>query len=115
AKLTSDDEVIDWSRSSDEIARQVRALFPTPGATTTFRGKRLKVLRVSAEGFGVISSGPVQPGELVAMRSGLYIATGLASAGGWLELKVVQPEGKRPMQAKEFLNGYRPQPGERLG
>jgi len=37
AKITWEDEVVDWSRSQEEIARQVRALFPTPGATTPRR------------------------------------------------------------------------------
>jgi methionyl-tRNA formyltransferase len=32
-----------------------------------------------------------------------------------LELLEVQPEGKKRMAARDFINGYRPQPGEKLG
>ncbi len=32
-----------------------------------------------------------------------------------LELLEVQPEGRKRMPAKDFLNGYRPQAGEKLG
>jgi methionyl-tRNA formyltransferase len=32
-----------------------------------------------------------------------------------LELEEVQLEGKRRMTAAEFINGYRPRPGDRLG
>ena len=32
-----------------------------------------------------------------------------------LELLEVQPEGKKRMSARDFLNGYRPQPNEIFG
>jgi len=32
-----------------------------------------------------------------------------------LELLEVQPEGKKRMAARDFINGHRPQPGEKLG
>ena len=113
-KITREDEIVDWSRSAVEIARQVRALFPKPGASTTFRGKRLKIHRVSSEGFAVISQEPVPPGSLLPQRDSLFVVTG-GGAPGSLQIDVVQPEGKKPMWAREFVNGYRPQPGERLG
>jgi methionyl-tRNA formyltransferase len=115
AKITREDEVVDWSRSSDEISRQVRALFPAPGASTGFRGKRLKILRVSAEGGVVFATDEVPPGSLMATDNSLLVTTGPGPVGGWLHVEVIQPEGKRPMSAKEFVNGYRPEPGERLG
>jgi len=41
----------------------------------------------------------------------------LAGCGGGtaLELLQIQPEGKKAMTAREFINGYRPAAGERLG
>jgi methionyl-tRNA formyltransferase len=33
----------------------------------------------------------------------------------FLELVEVQPEGKKRMAARDFINGYRPQSGEKLG
>jgi methionyl-tRNA formyltransferase len=32
-----------------------------------------------------------------------------------LQLLQVQPEGKKAMSARDFINGYHPSPGERLG
>ncbi len=32
-----------------------------------------------------------------------------------LELLEVQPEGKKRMAAKDFIHGYRPQTGDKLG
>ena len=50
AKLTRADEVIDWRRSADEIARQVRALSPAPGAWFAAKGERIKVLAAQTAG-----------------------------------------------------------------
>ena len=47
-KIAPDERAIDWSRSAASIERLVRALAPTPGAVTTFRGASIKVLRASA-------------------------------------------------------------------
>src|SRR5262249_34244409 len=44
AKLTQDDERLDWGRSAEDLARQVRALSPRPGAWFAMKGDRLKVL-----------------------------------------------------------------------
>jgi methionyl-tRNA formyltransferase len=61
---------------------------------------------------------PVQ--TLATLASAALAAEGtrlLVGCGGGtaLELLEVQIEGKRRMTALEFLNGYRPKPGERLG
>ena len=55
-KLTPSDARVDWSAPALRVDRLVRACTPAPGAWTTFRGKRLKVLhaRMSSNdgGFG---------------------------------------------------------------
>jgi methionyl-tRNA formyltransferase len=33
----------------------------------------------------------------------------------WLEILELQPEGKRRMSARDFINGYRPKTGDRFG
>jgi methionyl-tRNA formyltransferase len=109
------DRVIDWSRPAEEIARVVRAMAPEPGATTTFRGKGLKVLRVSrAVQVWVAPVVDVRswPGQLLVTEDrGLGTVTG----EGWLKLEAVQPEGRKRMSGADFVRGYHPQPGERLG
>ena len=72
-------------------------------AWTTWRGKRLLVhkARVSGEGQD-LSAGQVQ-GDRVG------------TADGALELLVVQPEGKPPMDGAAWARGARPRSGERLG
>ncbi|GBC86547.1 Methionyl-tRNA formyltransferase [bacterium HR12] len=101
-----DDRVLDWSNPARLLVNLVRALSPDPGATTTFRGQPLRVLRadvVPAEG---------EPGTIVEVRKDGFV---VATAEGGFAPRLVQPAGKRVMDARDFVNGYRPQLGERLG
>lgn len=93
---------IDWGMDAAAIHRKVRGLSPWPGAFTTFRGEVLKLLRVRrAEGQGL-------PGEILSRAR-------VASGGDAIELLTVQLPGKKAMSGADFMNGSRPQPGERLG
>ena len=97
AKLTRDDERLDWRRSAEELARQVRALSPRPGAWFAMKGDRLKVLA----GEVVPETYEVEPGTVLDDR--LTIACGREA----LRILRVQRSGGAPMSAQEFLRGYR--------
>jgi len=92
-KLTVDEFRIDWRRPAEELRRLVRAGNPRPGAWTTLRQQRLKVLRAR------LASGDARPGTLLP---GGRVATG----GGALALDEVQPAGKRPMAMAEWVAGH---------
>ncbi|MBN2026432.1 MAG: methionyl-tRNA formyltransferase [Actinobacteria bacterium] len=96
-----------WQRSATRIHDQVRALSPQPGAYTHFRDKRIKILSTSCARDAL----PLHPGILeVTGKDILVVGTGK----GALQLEEVQPEGKQPMSAADFLHGYRPRSGEGL-
>jgi methionyl-tRNA formyltransferase len=97
AKLTGDDERLDWRRPAEDLARQVRALSPRPGAWFAMNGDRLKVLagEVAAETF------EVEPGVVVDDR--LTVACGRQA----FRIARIQRPGRAPMSAEEFLRGYR--------
>ena len=99
AKLEPEEFHLDWSRPGVEVHRVVRL----GRAWTTFRGKRLRVLRARR-----VAAASGAPGEL----EGLVVAAG---DGEGVELVEVQPEGKGVQAAAAWANGARPQPGERLG
>lgn len=98
-KLTADDRRLRWDRPALEVDRVVRA----GGAWTTVGGKRLKVL----DAVPLTDPVPGAPGTL----SGAVVAT----AEGALELVEVQPEGKGPIAAFDWLRGARLVDGVRLG
>jgi methionyl-tRNA formyltransferase len=106
-KLSRDNGEIVWTATRDEIDRKIRAMNPWPAAHTflpTADGPRkLKVFSCIQTR---LSSG--RPGEVMrADKNGLLVATG---AGGVL-LREIQLEGKKRMQAKEFLLGTPVLPG----
>jgi methionyl-tRNA formyltransferase len=105
-KLTSEERWIDWSEDPAAVVRRIRALSPNPAASTTCRGRVLKVFRARATEGG----GP--PGAVLsAGKHGLVVAAG----GGAVQPLEVAPEGRRRMTAEEFVRGYRPREGEVLG
>ena len=108
-KLTKEDGRIDWLWPAAELRNRVRAFQPWPGSRTEFpagSGRGLRVLEASvAEGRG-------EPGEILrADAGGLVVAAGRDA----VDLRVLQPEGRRPMSGTDFVNGRRPRRGERMG
>lgn len=99
-KIEPVDLYLDWQRGATELHRVVRL----GRAWTTWRGRRLLVLAAQVAD---PPAGGGQPGRLV----GDVVATG---AGG-LRLVTVQPEGRGPMTAADWLRGARPGTAERLG
>jgi methionyl-tRNA formyltransferase len=108
-KITGRDRIIDWQAPEHAVIGRVRAMAPDPGAETSFRGRVLKVYRASET---TDPEGGRSPGDIVlASKQGLAVATG----GRPVALEEVQPEGRTRMSGGEFVRGYRPEAGERLG
>ncbi len=105
--LKKEDGLIDFRRTAHDIWNRLRGFQPWPGAYTTFRGKNLNVMQARPE---ERASG--DPGTIHVVGSRLLVCCGQSTS---LELLEVQPEGKKKMLVRDFLNGYRPQQGERLG
>ncbi len=95
--LAREMSVIDWTRPAMDLDRQVRGLSPWPGTITG----SLKVLRARP----VLGSG--QPGSLL---DGARVACG----EGALELLEVQAPGKKPVSGRDWMNGARLRPGDRI-
>ncbi len=99
-KLAREEGRLDWRRPAAELARQVRALAPWPGAFAELPGGgRLKVLRVEA--VDAVDGGSGAPGQL--LDETLTIACG----EGALRLLEVQKPGKASVEGAAFLRGAR--------
>ena len=107
--LKKEDGKIDWTLTGDEIWRRVRGLEPWPGAYTSFRGKRLQVW--AARPGAAAPHGASPPGTLEAHEGKLFIACGGATR---LEVEELQLEGRKRVSARDFLNGIRLLPSERV-
>ena len=104
--LKKEDGEIDFRRSAEEICNRLRGFQPWPGAYTNFRDRNLRVRDAK----------PLQralgESEVVVEADRLIVGCGKGTA---LELIEVQPEGKNRMAARDFVHGYRPHSGEKLG
>jgi methionyl-tRNA formyltransferase len=103
--LSKEDGVVRWELPALVIERMTRAYDPWPGATTRWRGQPLRVIAAAVHGDW---EGPEAPGTLLGRGpgGGPLVATG----SGALELRELQPAGKRPMDGGAWLQGVR-EPG----
>lgn len=101
--------LIKWSDRAEVIDRAVRGFQPWPNAYTTFRSRGLTVWRSQP----ISTSQQTVPGEVVAVHGDdLVVSCGSQTA---LRLIEVQPEAKRKMLARDFINGLHVKVGDRLG
>lgn len=120
--ITAEETRLDWSQPALTLHRNVRAFSPTPGAHTFARGKRLRVLasrvvsQTELEPFAVerapgTEGNGAEAGTVVrGSKDSLWVATG----AGLLAIERAQLEGKKPLSARELLNGRAVQLGDVL-
>jgi methionyl-tRNA formyltransferase len=110
-KILPEERTIHWDEPADNIVRRIRSLAPDPGAVTTFREGRLKVLLAHAVDERERTVDPSVPGVLERWdRDPLVRAW-----PGLVELLEVAPAGRKRMSGEDWARGAKIQPGERLG
>ena len=108
--LKKEDGLIHWSESAFAIERRVRGLQPWPNAYTTFNSKGL-IIWDAQPSLSVTSN--IAAGELiVAQGDELVVQCGEQTA---LRVLEVQPEARKKIAARDFINGMRLKAGERFG
>jgi methionyl-tRNA formyltransferase len=118
-KITKEFGQIDWTRPAEYLERFIRAMQPWPTAYTYLHrpGKppmRLIVTRAAVRGHHDPDGPqpPPQPGRVWQHKSLLLVDT---DAGDVLQILELQPAGKKPLTADEFLRGYPIVEGMRFG
>ncbi|MEV8124035.1 methionyl-tRNA formyltransferase [Streptomyces sp. NPDC085944] len=106
-KITVEDARVDWTAPALRVDRVVRGCTPAPGAWTTFRGERLKLVQA----LPLPDRTDLAPGQLAAAKNNVYVGTGSHA----VELVWVQAQGKKPMRAADWARGARITEGELLG
>ena len=100
--LVKEDGLIRWDRPMEEVYNQVRGLYPWPGTYTFW--KQDKLLVWSAAKTDIPAEGCV-PGTVRTTKKQMFAAC----ADRFLELKEVQLQGKKRMEAAAFLLGNHPE------
>jgi methionyl-tRNA formyltransferase len=109
-KLSRQSARIDWSSPNDQIARQIRGLYPWPGchcAVVDAQGAQKDVVTL-------VRAVPAH-GESDRWRPGEIALDGAVTAGdGAVAVLEIHPRGKRPMPLSDYRRGHAWLPGMRL-
>lgn len=98
--IKKEDEVLDFNDIGENVFNKIRALSPTPGAYSILDGKRMKILKCDV----VKCSKEIEPGTIIEVEKDSFIVKTNVDAIKVLE---IQPEGKKKMTVKEYLNGVK--------
>jgi methionyl-tRNA formyltransferase len=116
-KLTKEEARIDWTQPAVDLDRQIRAFNPWPVAHTTLGDAVLRVWGSSYQSELLTAAAPERPltnnaaplptenspGTVLSTdKSGINVAT----SAGILRITRLQPPGKKPMSAADYLNAH---------
>ena len=106
--IKKEDGRIDWSRSAERIADQIRAFTPWPSSFCFYEETRLKIIK----GRALPAKGEGDPGVVTAFRQeGIEVACG---GNTFFLIETIQPEGKKAMTARAYTLGARLLPGHQF-
>lgn len=98
-KITVESARVRWELPAHVVDRRIRAVAPNPGAWTMIGDLRVKVGPVTVDD----TADPLPPGVIQADRKAVRIGTGSHP----VRLGLVQPPGKKPMNAADWARGAR--------
>lgn len=102
AKLRKQDSAVDWAAPRAKVDAHIRGVTPEPGAVARVDGQPLRILRI-ARPPEAVDAPPLTPGQLAVVGQDVLVGTGTQP----LQLVTVQPAGKKPMPARDWLRGRR--------
>jgi methionyl-tRNA formyltransferase len=102
------DRRLDFTQDATVVDARVRAMTPAPGAVTSCRGRVLRVL----ESRPLASDSGSLPGTVAIGRDRRIL---VSTRAGSLEIIRAQIEGKKPLYARDLINGRAIVENDRLG
>jgi methionyl-tRNA formyltransferase len=100
---------INFKDETEKIYNFIRGLSPYPAAFTFREGKHIKIFKSKKFLKSILTNGkPKTPGEVILQEGRLFITC----IDGYLEIIELQLEGKKRMNAAEFLHGHKIIQGE---
>jgi len=103
--LRKENGLVKWEKTATELFNFIRGVYPWPGAYSFLKGERVKLIKtrpLPGEG----SPGAIEKAE----GDDLLVGTGK----GLLSIIELQPEGKKPMGVREFMQGRDIKKGDRF-
>ncbi|MDX1537411.1 methionyl-tRNA formyltransferase [Arsukibacterium sp.] len=102
-KLQKEEGLLDFTKTAAALDREIRAFNPWPVSYLQLAQGTVKVWQAHSQNTSHHATpGQATPGQILAAgKKGIEIACG----SGVLVLTMLQPPGKKPMAAADFLNG----------
>ncbi|MBN2478607.1 MAG: methionyl-tRNA formyltransferase [Parachlamydiales bacterium] len=101
-KIKFEDRIIDWNNLAKNILNQIRAFSPSPGAIAKIildsQEKNLKILKAQ-----ICEEKSKSPKSIIYKNDSLFIGC----KDYYLELLIVQLEGKNKLHIEDFLRGLK--------
>ena len=98
-KISVEEARVRWDLPAHVVDRRIRAVTPSPGAWTMIGDLRVKLGPVIVDQ----SANSMPPGAIRVARDGVHIGTGSQP----VQLRIVQPPGKKPMHSADWARGAR--------
>jgi methionyl-tRNA formyltransferase len=102
-KITVEEARVRWNLPAHVVDRRIRAVTPNPGAWTMIGDLRVKVGPVTVLDEAASDREPLPPGAIRVERAGVLIGT----ASHPVRLGLIQPPGKKEMNAADWARGAR--------
>lgn len=96
-KLTKNDGLIDWTKSAEQLEREIRAFIEWPKSRTSIAGKEVVITRA------YVRSESGKPGDVKVTNKDLIVYCGKDALG----ISQLKPAGKNEMTAEAFLAGHK--------
>lgn len=107
-KIKKEDGLIDWSKPASIIHNKIRAMNPWPGAYTYINGLRVEIWDSEV----IDQPSDSSSGTVVLLNEA---GIGVRTEMGILLIKELQAEGKKRINAVDFVHGYRINEGQVFG
>ncbi|MEM7027845.1 MAG: methionyl-tRNA formyltransferase [Pseudomonadota bacterium] len=98
AKISKADAELDWTLPAEELEKKIRAFTPFPIAHTELNGIKMRVWSATVKPGDSGQPGSISPSS----QSSIDVHT----SNGIISINKLQIPGKKPVSAKDFLNGY---------
>jgi methionyl-tRNA formyltransferase len=109
SNIKREQEIIDWTKTGQEIYDHIRGLHPWPVAYTHLNDQAVKIWW----GEKMPNKNMAAPGTVIGIDSdGFVVSTGDSTA---IKITELQPSGKKKMSGEDFLRGTQMQAGDKLG
>lgn len=97
-KIFREDCKINFGLAAEDLKNFINGMSPIPGAWTEFQGKKMKILKCE-----ISDDINIQPEHFLIENDNFMLQT----TSGTVNVLVIQPEGKKVMQIRDYLAGYR--------